>query len=108
MPSFYKTVDSIVMASSEEGAGLPMMEAAAAGKLCIGTPVGYFEHNGPKGGGIVVPVEETQFIEKTANVLNFYKSDPAEYHKKCLDIQSYAREHYDWSKFIEPWVNFLI
>jgi glycosyltransferase involved in cell wall biosynthesis len=40
MPSYYGIVDCVVMSSTEEAGGLPMMEAAAAGRLTIGTPVG--------------------------------------------------------------------
>lgn len=107
MPSFYKTVDCVIMSSSEEGAGLPMMEAAAAGRLCVGTPVGYFEHNGPLGGGVVVPVDETEFVNETSETLNFYKQNSEAHRSKCSEIQEFAREHYDWSKYIDPWVNFL-
>ena len=107
MPSFYRSIGCVVMSSSEEGAGLPMMEAAAAGRLTLGTPVGYFEHNAPAGGGILLPIEENDFVKSLNQNLIHYKNNPQEYKQKCLDIQEFARENYDWSKHIEPWVNFL-
>lgn len=107
MPSFYKTVNSIVVASTEEGAGLPVMEGAAAGKLIMSTAVGNFRENGPRGGGIVLPIEEDSFKKKLSEYVKMYASDKEAYIKKCLEIQEYARENYDWSKHIENWVTFL-
>ena len=109
MSSFYKSVDAVIMSSTEEGAGLPMLEAAAAGKLCIGTPVGYFRENSIGTlGGFSVPIEETEFINNTVTIINYFKSHPNEYQKTCTSIQDYARENYDWPKHIEKWVDFLV
>lgn len=105
MPSFYKSVDAVIMSSAEEGGGLPMMEGAAAGRLCIGTPVGYFENN--SGGGIVVPIESSEFVLQTSKILEYYKRNPKEYYQKCLDIQEYARYNYDWSEVIVQWASLL-
>jgi glycosyltransferase involved in cell wall biosynthesis len=108
MPSYYKKVDCVIMSSIEEAGGLPMMECAAAGRLPIGTPVGYFKENAPKGGGILVPVEEQGFLEETKNILEFYKNNSGLYFKKCLEIQDYARENYDWSKKIDQWISLFV
>ena len=104
MPGYYKRVSCIVMSSIEEACGLPMLEAAAAGKLCIGTPVGYFAENGLKGGGIQVPIDEELFISDTVILLDYYKNNQEEYIKKCLDIQEYARYNYDWKYVIDGWI----
>lgn len=108
MPAYYNLIDSIVVSSTEEGAGLPSLEAAAAGRLVFSTPVGYFEEHGPKGGGVVLPIEQPAFEESLINSLIYYYNDSEAYRKKCLDIQEYARENYDWSKHIESWVSFLM
>lgn len=81
-----------------------MMEGAAAGKLCIGTPVGYFEENGKLGGGCLVSMDEENFIKETIDILSHYKYNNEAYKRKCLDIQEYARENYDWSKVIDQWI----
>lgn len=107
MPAYYSTVDCVVMSSTEEAGGLPMLEAAAAGRLPIGTPVGFFEENAPKGAGILVPLEENAFVEATKQTILYYKDNPKEYIEKCLEVQSYARDHYDWSKKIHSWVDLL-
>lgn len=107
MPAYYKTVDCVIMSSIEEAGGLPMLEAAAAGRLCVGTPAGYFEENAQKGGGILVPLDENSFVRETTNILQFYKDNPTNYYNKCQQIQEYARDNYDWSKKIEPWLELL-
>ena len=104
MPAYYNKIDSLIMSSLEEAGGLPAMEAAAAGKLVIGTPVGYFEENGKYGGGILVPLDELGFLNETRKNLMYYKDNPKEYKEKCEEIQNYARENYDWSKTIHSWV----
>ena len=105
MPSYYKSIDCVIMSSIEEAGGLPMMEGAAAGKLCIGTPVGYFEENGQKGGGHLVSLDEENFIKETIDILNYYRYNNDMYKKKCLDIQEYARYNYDWKYVIDGWIN---
>lgn len=105
MPSYYKSIDCVIMSSIEEAGGLPMMEGAAAGKLCMGTPVGYFEYNSLSGAGITLPIEENSFILEAERLLNHYKDNPEEYYRKCLDIQEYARYNYDWSQVIHQWVD---
>lgn len=107
MPSFYKSVSSIAVASLEEGAGLPVMEGAAAGKLILSTAVGNFRENGPLGGGITLSIEESNYKKELKENILMYSKDNSLYQKKCLEIQEFARENYDWSKHIEKWVEFL-
>jgi glycosyltransferase involved in cell wall biosynthesis len=105
MPGYYKNLDCVVMGSIEEAGGLPMLESAAAGRLPIGTPVGYFEENSQRGGGILLPLEETSFKEQLKNTLEFYRDNPIDYKNKCLEVQAYARDNYDWSKKIDKWLD---
>lgn len=105
MPSYYKELDCVIMSSIEESVGLPMMEAAAAGRLCIGTPVGYFAENALRGGGQLVSLDEENFVKETVDILNFYKYNSSAYKQKCIEIQEYARENYDWSKVVDQWLN---
>lgn len=102
MPAYYKKIDAVIMSSTEEGGGLPMLEGAAAGKLCVGTPVGYFEEN--IDGGIIVPIQSGDFVLQTTKTLEYYKNNSKEYRQKCVDIQEYARYNYDWSRVIDKWV----
>ncbi len=107
MPAYYNSIDALAVSSIEESAGLPSMEAAAAGRLVLSTPVGYFEENGPRGGGILLPLEEEEYKKKLSEEIRYYTSDSEAYKKKCLEIQEFAKENYDWSRHIENWVNFL-
>ena len=105
MQGFYKSIDAVLVASTEEGAGLPALEASAAGKLVISTPVGLWLTNSGNSGH-TVPIEETAFMKETVDLLNFYKEHPDEYRKKCLDTQAHAQK-YDWSNVINLWVEIM-
>jgi len=105
MPGYYKTVDAVVIASTEEGAGLPALEAAAAGKLVISTPVGIWLARAGDSGH-TVPIEETAFVENTVTLLNYYKNNPVEYQIKCAETQQHARR-YDWANVIHHWIELI-
>lgn len=107
MPGYYRRVGAVVMSSTEEAGGLPMMECAAAGRLPIGTPVGYFEDNAPKGGGILVPMEAEEFVDVTRMVLSNYKSSPRLYRMKCESVREYAIQNYDWSVKVGEWIKLI-
>jgi len=102
MPGYYKTVDCVVVASTEEGAGLPALEAAAAGRLVISTPVGIWLARAGDSGH-TVPIEETEFVKETVDWLMYYKHNPEEYQIKCAETQQHARR-YDWVNVIQHWV----
>lgn len=106
MPGFYKNVDVIISASTQEGAGLPVLEAGAAGKLVISTPVGHWNSRVAPLGGDTVPIPEEEFMEKTLELLNFYKSNPDRYKERCREIQNHARS-YDWKHVISGWINLI-
>ena len=106
MGGFYKSVDCIVSASINEGAGLPILEGGAAGKLIISTPVGHWNELVTDSGGIAVPIPDDEFIEKTVEILTFYKNNPTEYYNRCIQIKEYSKK-YDWSNVIDKWINIL-
>lgn len=106
MSGFYKNVDCIIMASTEEGAGLPVLEAGAAGKLVLGTPVGHWPVRIAGKGGITLPLPEEEFLNKCVETLTYYKNNPLEYRNRCLQIQEHAKS-YDWSNYIEAWLEVL-
>ena len=106
MGGFYKSVDCVIIPSSEEGAGLPALEAGAAGKLVIGAEVGHWKQRIGDKGGVIVPIDEQSFKSQTTEILNFYKNNPSSYRKKCSEIQEHART-YDWEHVIHHWINIL-
>jgi len=107
MPGYYKYVDCLIMASTEEAGGLPVMEAAASGRLVLGTPVGYFEHNARLGAGIELPIDAEQFVNKAREHITYYRDNPQQYRIMCQNIQQFARDNYDWSNVIHAWVELL-
>ena len=106
MPEFYTLVDCILMTSLFEAAPLPVMEAAAAGRLVIGTPVGHFPLKAYQGGGIMAPIEAEKFKAFTAAALRYYKENPAAYVAKCRAIQEAARK-FDWQYSIGEWIELI-
>ena len=102
MPGYYPTVDALIVASTEEGAGLPALEASAAGRLVISTPVGLWKSLAGDSGH-TVPVEESEFLTEAVKLLKFYQANPEAYQQKCQAIQQHARR-YDWSQVIADWV----
>lgn len=106
MPGYYKSVDCVICASTEESGPLPVMEAGAAGKLVIGTPVGHWPDKITSKGGIEVPINEKEFVDRTIETLTFYKNNPKEYREKCKQIQLHSKT-YDWSVVIENWISIL-
>jgi glycosyltransferase involved in cell wall biosynthesis len=105
MPGYYKNVDAVIVASTEEGAGLPALEASAAGKLVISTPVGIWLARAGDSGH-TVPIEESAFVKQTVELLNYYKNNPDEYQIKCLETQRHAKR-YDWSNVIHNWIDLI-
>jgi glycosyltransferase involved in cell wall biosynthesis len=103
MAGYYGTVDCILQTSMEEAGGLPMMEAAASGRLPIGTPVGYLPEHAPSG-GLLAPLEEGEFVEKTREYLSYYKANPDKFRKKCMEVQEFAYRNYDWKLKIRKWM----
>ena len=103
MPTYYKDVDCVMVSSTEESCGLPLMEAAAAGRLPVSTPVGVARDykNAP---GIVLPFDEVVFVSEGAQQLMLLRNDSETFHKMCVDAQDFARQNYDWSVRIWDWV----
>lgn len=106
MPGFYANVDCVITASTEEGAGLPTLEAGAAGRLVISTNVGHWPEKVGHKGGHEVPMDETAFITETTALLKKYSNDSAAFAKKCRAIQKHAAT-YDWSHVLDHWVAVL-
>jgi glycosyltransferase involved in cell wall biosynthesis len=106
MPEYYKTVDAVLITSLQEGAGLPALEAAAAGRLVISTPVGHVPLKAYEGGGIIAPIDPGKFIAFTAATLRYYKENPAAYVTKCRAIQEAAKK-FDWQYSIPEWIELI-
>jgi glycosyltransferase involved in cell wall biosynthesis len=106
MPRYYKQVDAVLVTSSKEGFGLPAMEAAAAGRLVISTPVGGFPYLASRGGGIIAPLDVDEFEEFVIEKLTYYKDHPTEYVTMSRRIQNAARQ-FDWKYTISQWIELI-
>ena len=107
MPGFYSEMDCLINTSTfRETCGLPIMEAAAAGRLVISANIGIVDHL-HESPGIIVPEDEDNFIKASTHVINYYKHDDVSFANHCKKAQEFAREHYDWSAVIDDWVDVI-
>lgn len=108
MPGFYNSVDAIICASTEEGCCMPTMEAAASGKLVITTPVGNAYEVLKEGfnNNLIVPFDESQFLERVVELLSFYKNNEEAYRKTCNSLREEMRK-FDWKEISKYWFNLL-
>jgi hypothetical protein len=106
MPQFYRSVDAVLSSSISEGGPLPVMEAAAAGRLVIGTPVGHYPLKAYQGGGMLAPVEPEKFVSFVSEILLHFKSRPDEFVEKCRSIRDAARK-FDWQYSIDAWADLI-
>ncbi|MFO1160375.1 MAG: glycosyltransferase [Reyranellaceae bacterium] len=104
MPHYYGQVDAVLVTSSREGFGLPAMEAAAAGRLVISTPVGGFPRQASMGAGLLAPVEPDAFKEFCIERLTHFSRHPDDYVRACGRIQQAARV-LDWSYVVDDWIS---
>lgn len=106
MQGFYPQVGAIIISSTHEGAGLPALEAAAAGRLVLSTPVGHWERIKPLG-TVELPLDGEELVKSAIEVLNFYKNNPKEYQLRCNQMQEFAKS-YDWSAGpLSQWISLL-
>jgi hypothetical protein len=103
MAAHYENVDAVLITSSYEACGLPIMEAAAAGRLVVSSAVGYFDG----AHGALCRLHDDAFVEDARNIFKVYQ-DPILYKFACEQAQQYARDHYDWEHRIEAWQELFV
>ena len=107
MSAYYKDIDCLMVSSTEqESCGLPLLEAAAAGRLPISTLTG-INRDFDKPTGIVLPMEEEGYLSGGINCINLLKENPHLFNQLCTNAQEFARMHYDWSVVIDNWIILL-
>jgi glycosyltransferase involved in cell wall biosynthesis len=102
MPGYYPTIDAIIVPSTSETAGLPAMEAAAAGRLVLSTEVGYFDGRS----GALCRMADDEFVADAVNTLQKC-TDPRIYREFCERGQQFAKDNYDWEYSIDDWANLI-
>lgn len=107
MSAYYKDIDCLMVSSTEqESCGLPLLEAAAAGRLPISTLTG-INRDFDKPTGIILPMEEELYLSGGINCINLLKENPHLFNQLCTNAQEFARMHYDWSVVIDNWITLL-
>lgn len=107
MSAYYKDIDCLMVSSTEqESCGLPLLEAAAAGRLPISTLTG-INRDFDKPTGIILPMEEELYLSGGINVINTLKENSHLFNQLCTNAQEFARMHYDWSVVIDNWITIL-
>jgi hypothetical protein len=103
MSGWYTDIDALLLPSSYEACGLPLMEAAAAGRLVLCADVGYFN----KDAGVMLRLPEEEWIADARDAL-WRHQDPAIYRETCEKAQQYAKDNFDWKHTIEGWVKLFL
>ena len=107
MSAYYKDIDCLMVSSTEqESCGLPLLEAAAAGRLPISTLTG-INRDFDKPTGIILPMEEEGYLSGGINCINLLKENPHLFNQLCTNAQEFARMHYDWSIVLDDWITLL-
>ncbi len=107
MPDFYHSVDAVILSSLQEGGAMPPYEAAAAGRLVIGTPVGDFPRLCLEGMGVLGPLNDRPFEEFAVAELLKYKRDMTSFRLRCQGIKLSVQHNRDWSIVMPGWQDFL-
>lgn len=106
MHRYYHEVQAVLMPSLQEGAGLPPLEAAAAGRLVIGTPVGQFPRLAYEGLGLLAPISSSGFISYCVTALKYFAQNPNALRDKSAQIRAAAQQR-DWRYVLPDWEEFL-
>ena len=84
---------------------MPPLEAAAAGRLVIGTPVGNFPRLAYEGMGIMAPLNAKAFVDFTYRTLVKYRDNPVLFREKCASIKEAAQKR-AWINVMPDWIRF--
>ena len=106
MPGYYASVDAVVCSSLQEGGAMPPYEAAAAGRLVYGTPVGDFPRLAYEGMGILLPLNDGQLVAELVDSMSYYRRMRRCFQLKCSSIRQAAQVR-DWSRVVGDWVGFI-
>jgi hypothetical protein len=102
MAGWYTDIDALLVPSSYEACGLPIMEAAAAGRLVVCARIGYFEGQS----GALVRLSDNEWVADARAAL-LHHQDPLLYRQSCERAQQYARDNFDWSNRIDGWLKLI-
>lgn len=107
MSDYYRYVDCLMVSSNEqESCGLPLLEAAAAGRLPMAPRIGInADMDTPT--GVILPMDEDGYFSLGVQIINDLVRDAPRFAAACSEAQDYAREHYDWPRVIGQWLGVI-
>lgn len=103
MPQYYSKVDAVLVTSLTESVSLPAMEAAAAGRLVIGTPTGCLPRLASLGAAMLAPFDAAAYQEFVVAKLEYLKDHPEAYVDTCSTMQAAAKQ-LDWQHCVQDWI----
>lgn len=107
MPDYYSSVDAILVTStSYEACGLPVMEAAASGRVPIVSNIGIVKDL-PKTPFPTMSMDRKKFIQDAMSFIEGFTKNPKLFNHVCKLSQEFAREYYDWSAVIDDWAKLV-
>lgn len=107
MPNYYSEIDALIVSShNAEACGLPLMEAAAAGRLPISARVGITRdfQNPP---GVILPLDDEPFVKTAIENIMELKDNPVKFTQLCKEAQAFARDNYDWKHVAHMWADVI-
>lgn len=107
MPGFYRGIDCLLMTSLQEGGAMPPYEAAASGRLVVGTPVGDFPRLALEDMGVLAPLNDDAFVDLAVDVVSYYAEHPQEFSEKCELAATKTRMCRNWPVVIGDWSRFV-
>ena len=99
MPSFYNSIDILVITSKSEGTPMPLLEAMSCGKVVLSTDVGiasmvlhpYF---------IVKGINEKEILRNFNEKIKFLKANPEFVVKHGMENRRIALECFSWKNYV--------
>jgi glycosyltransferase involved in cell wall biosynthesis len=98
IPRLYASVDVWLWASTNDGFGLPILEAMSCGTPVIATPIGAARELCNAGGGTLVDVGDARAMAQA--ILRYCTSSEAEW-QECSRAASRHAATYDWKSSLE-------
>lgn len=102
----YSSFDLLMFASLTEGLPTVAIEAFSSGIPILGTHTGIFPKMAESGGGILLPFEENEFIEKSVIIINDLKNNSEKYQHMSMCALEESKK-YDWSVTRNSWLKFI-
>ena len=104
----YGKFDAYVLSSLQDASPHPPLEAASAGRLLVGAPVGHYPRLALEGLGTLAPLNDLDFKAFVVAWLKAWKSaSTARLQAACVVGRQAAERRRDWSVVGVDWIRFV-